>query len=157
MYDTFLHFIFNHKCSILVGHKCVIWAATCEFQHCGILTGVDSDVPVQPPFKLRNSQWCLVSGLTVIWYSSDHQRLRSDCAYTQADLRLCWSHIPYCWKSHVAAHLCNDSLFRRWYRQSLFYVEKSLIFFVNCLLANSPYKYHTFLPQTISSYIRLLY
>ena len=23
----------------------------------------------------------------------------------QADLRLCWSHIPHCWKSHVAAHI----------------------------------------------------
>ena len=23
----------------------------------------------------------------------------------QADLRLCWSHIPHCWKSHVKAHL----------------------------------------------------
>ena len=23
----------------------------------------------------------------------------------QADLRLCWSHIPHCWKSHVAAQL----------------------------------------------------
>ena len=21
--------------------------------------------------------------------------------YAQADLRLCWSHIPHCWKSHV--------------------------------------------------------
>ena len=25
------------------------------FQQCGILTSVDSDEPVQPPFKLRNS------------------------------------------------------------------------------------------------------
>ena len=24
----------------------------------------------------------------------------------QADLSLCWSHIPNCYKSHVAAHLC---------------------------------------------------
>ena len=24
----------------------------------------------------------------------------------QAGLRLCWSHIPHCWKSHFAAHLC---------------------------------------------------
>ena len=24
----------------------------------------------------------------------------------QADLRLCWSHIPYCWKPHALAHLC---------------------------------------------------
>ena len=38
-------------------------AATCDFQQCGILTSVDSDEPVQPPFKLRNSKWCSVSSL----------------------------------------------------------------------------------------------
>ena len=27
-----------------------------DFQQCGILTSVDSDEPVQPPFKLRNSK-----------------------------------------------------------------------------------------------------
>ena len=32
-----------------------------NFQQCGILSNVDSDEPVQPPFKLRNSKWCLVS------------------------------------------------------------------------------------------------
>ena len=26
-----------------------------DFQQCGILTSVDSDEPVQPPVKLRNS------------------------------------------------------------------------------------------------------
>ena len=31
-------------------------AATCDFQRCGILTNVDSDEPVQPPFQLRNSK-----------------------------------------------------------------------------------------------------
>ena len=31
-------------------------AVTCDFQQCGILTSVDSDEPVQPPFKLRNSK-----------------------------------------------------------------------------------------------------
>ena len=36
------------------------WAVTCDFQQCGILTSVDSDEPVQPPFKLRNSKWCLL-------------------------------------------------------------------------------------------------
>ena len=30
-----------------------IWATTCDFQQCGILTSVDSDEPVQPPSKLR--------------------------------------------------------------------------------------------------------
>ena len=29
---------------------------TCDYQQCDILTNVDSDEPVQPPFKLRNSK-----------------------------------------------------------------------------------------------------
>ena len=37
------------------------WAVACDFQQCGILTCVDSDEPLQPPFKLKNSKWCLVS------------------------------------------------------------------------------------------------
>ena len=41
-----------------------IWASTCEFQQCGILTNVDSNESVQPPFKLRNSKCCSVTSLT---------------------------------------------------------------------------------------------
>ena len=37
-----------------------IWAVTCDFQQCGILTCVDSDKPVQPPTKLRNAKCCSV-------------------------------------------------------------------------------------------------
>ena len=33
------------------------WAAT----QCGILMSVDSDEPVQPPYKLTNSKWCSVN------------------------------------------------------------------------------------------------
>ena len=47
------------------------WAVTCDFQQCGILTCVDSDEPLQPPFKLRNSEWCSGSSLTIIEYSND--------------------------------------------------------------------------------------
>ena len=54
-----------------------IWAATCDFQQCGILTSVDSDEPVQPPFKLRNSKCCSISSLTVVECSADWQRLWS--------------------------------------------------------------------------------
>ena len=81
-----------------------IWAATRDFQQCGILTSVDSDVPVQPPVKHRNSKWCSVSSLTVIEYSSDTQMLWSVCTYAQG-----WS-VPLLvanttfWKSHVTAH-----------------------------------------------------
>ena len=42
-----------------------------DFQLFAILTSVDSDEPVQPPFKGRNSKFCSVSSLTVIEYSSD--------------------------------------------------------------------------------------
>ena len=96
------------------------WATTCDFHQCGILTSVDSDEPVQPPFKLRNSKSCSVSSLTVIEYSSGLQRLWSDWAYAQAHLRLCWSHIPHCWKSHAL-------LYKRRYVKFLFVCFDSLL------------------------------
>ena len=83
------------------------WALTCDFQQCGILTSVDSDKPLQSSVELRNPKWCSVRSLTLIDYSSDSQRLWPDCAYAQADLRQCWSHIPHCWKSHIAAQMSN--------------------------------------------------
>ena len=54
------------------------WAVACDFQQCGILTYIDSDEPVQPPFKLRNSKLCLVSSLKFMEYSNDEQMLWSD-------------------------------------------------------------------------------
>ena len=87
------------------------WAVTCGFQQCGILAWIDSEESVQPPFKLRNSKWCSVSRWIFIEYSSNQQRLWSDCTYAQAGLSLCWSHIPHCWKSHVAAQLSVSLLY----------------------------------------------
>ena len=94
--------------ALLVAHTLLLEisiASACDFQQCGILTSLDSDETVQPPFKLRNSKLCSVSSLTLIELSSAKQRLWSDCAYAQADLRLCWSQIPHCWKSHALALL----------------------------------------------------
>ena len=70
------------------------WAGAWEFQQFDILTNVDSHEPVQPPFKLRNLKWDSVSSSTVIEYLSRQQRIWSVCAYAQAGLSLCWSHIP---------------------------------------------------------------
>ena len=81
-----------------------IWAVTCHFQQCGVLTSVDSDKPLQPIFKLRHTKWCSVSSLIFKIYQSDQQRLWSGCPYAQANLRICWTHIPHCWKSHVVLH-----------------------------------------------------
>ena len=95
----------NHKESLSRTVRTDIWAAAAwDFQQCDILTCVDSDEPVQPPLKLRNSKYCSVNSLTLIEYSSDKQSLWSDCAYAQAGLSLCWSHIQHCWKSHALAH-----------------------------------------------------
>ena len=37
------------------GFKKLATTCACDFQQCGILTRVNSDKPVQPSFKLRNS------------------------------------------------------------------------------------------------------
>ena len=102
-----LLFLYGHINEVLQVHvpSKKIWAVTGDFQQCGILTSVDSDEPMQPPVKLRNSNWYLVSSLTFIEYSRDKQRLWLDCAYAQANLSLCWSHIPHCWKSHALAQI----------------------------------------------------
>ena len=39
----------THEISVLITYKCV-------FQQCAVLTSVDSDEPVQPPVKNRNSK-----------------------------------------------------------------------------------------------------
>ena len=61
---------FDHQQEIFFNIYCI-----CDFQQCDILTSVDSDAPMQPPFKLRNSKCCSVSSLTLKEYSSDKQRL----------------------------------------------------------------------------------
>ena len=75
---------------------------------CGILTSVDSDEPVQSPFKLGNSKWCSVSIITLI---KKFKRL------AKALIRLCvcagWS------ESSLVAHItlleisCRGSFQRR--------------------------------------------
>ena len=109
-----------------ISSKMISGALTHDFQQCGILTIVDSDEPVQPLFKVRHSKWGLVSSLTVIEYWSNQQRLWSVCAYAQAGLSLCWSHIPHCWKSHAMAQLLVRSIFiwsENWSLQLLFNIE----------------------------------
>ena len=35
------------------GYKNNMWAVACDFQKCGVLTGVESDKPVQPLLSLE--------------------------------------------------------------------------------------------------------
>ena len=75
-------------------------------------------------FQLRSFKLCSDSSLTLLEYLGDKQRLWSDCAYAQADLRLCWLHIPDCWKSHRAAHISCEYL--SFHEAQFSYFSKSL-------------------------------
>ena len=115
----------NHEHKITFMSQNRIWAVKFDFQQCGILTSVGSDEPVQPPFKPRNLKWGPVSSLTVIEYLSDQQRFWSVCAYAQASLSLCWTHIPNWWKSHATAHFRFDNArFSIWLNSFSFFITK---------------------------------
>ena len=47
------------------GWRLHLLTATWDFQQCGSLTWIDSDEPMQPPFKLRNFKCCSVSSFTI--------------------------------------------------------------------------------------------
>ena len=49
-----LNMVFKVSCVMFLIYS--KWAVTCDFQQNCILTSVDSDAAVQPPFKLRNSK-----------------------------------------------------------------------------------------------------
>ena len=54
-----------------ITHTPDIRGAALDFQQFHILTSVDSEEPLQPPFKHKNSKWYSVSSFTIIDYSSD--------------------------------------------------------------------------------------
>ena len=70
------------------------WALTCDFQQWGISTCVDSDEPVHPQFKFRNSKWCSVSSVTLTECSSDKQRFGSNCGYAGSTYHIVWNPMP---------------------------------------------------------------
>ena len=84
------------------------WAATWDFQQCGFWTWVDSDEPVQPPFKLRNSKWYSVSSLTIIGYSSDSKG--SD--QTVCLRRLIWGFAGHTY--HIGENLMSRLIYLRY-------------------------------------------
>ena len=62
-------------------------AMTCDFQHRGILKSVDSDEPVQPPFKLRDSKIMMFGQ----WLKSHRIFKRPAKALIRLCVWACWS------------------------------------------------------------------
>ena len=69
-------------------HQIYITFEPCHVIPNRILNCVDSDEPVQPPFKLRGSKCCSLITLSRIVYFKRQTRLWSDCAYVQAGLSI---------------------------------------------------------------------
>ena len=65
---------------------------------------MDSCELLSPPFKLETP-----GGVqSVAWRSWNTQApIKGSDQTAQADLRLCWSHISHCWKSHALAHILS--------------------------------------------------
>ena len=80
-----------------------------------------------------NFKWCSISSLKYIEYSNHQQRFWSDYTYAQAGLSLCWSHIPYCWKSQVPAQM------ERFFMFSLYLHKKKLVQRLAAMLCNVKY------------------
>ena len=65
----------------------------------------DSDQPGHPPSLIRVFAICVKKAWVLSYPLSTLQRLWSDCADAQADLILCWVHLPFCWFCRVLAHM----------------------------------------------------
>ena len=55
-----------------------------------------TDQPIRTPTMARVLVYSSLNSLEAVEGTSDQRRLRSDCAYAQADLSLRWSHKSYC-------------------------------------------------------------
>ena len=64
-----------------------------------------SDQPGHPPSLIRVFAVRLKKARVLSYLLGAQQRFWSDCADAQADLSLCWAHMPFCWFCHDAAHL----------------------------------------------------
>ena len=86
----------------------------CQSLQCSHTKSMDVDEACADPesFVRKGSNsdnvfFKLVKGERIqIPLQADHHRKRN-AIYAQADLRLCWSHVPHCWKSHVGL-IYND-------------------------------------------------
>ena len=67
----------------------------------------DSDQPGHPPSLIRVFAVRMKKNWVLSYPLSTLRRLWSDLADAQADLSLCWVHMPFCWFCHAVAHLIS--------------------------------------------------
>ena len=67
----------------------------------------DSDRPGHPPSPIRVFAVRMKKAWVLSYPLSAQRRLWSDWAKAQADLSLCWAHMPFCWFCHAVAQMWN--------------------------------------------------
>ena len=90
-------------CIIIINTQ--TWAALWQNQHCGCAPSEDADQPGHPPSLIRVFALHPLGSWGPKVCSCGQRRLWSDWANTQADLSLCWAHMPFRWFCHATAHL----------------------------------------------------
>ena len=65
----------------------------------------DSDQTGHPPSLIRVFAVRMKKAWILNYPLSEQRRLWSDWADAQADMSLCWAHMPFCWFCHEVAHL----------------------------------------------------
>ena len=70
----------------------------------------DSDQPGHLPSLIRVFTVHMKKAWILSYPLSAQRRLWSDWADAQADLTLCWAHMPFCWFCHQVAHMWTVQL-----------------------------------------------
>ena len=73
------------------------------------VTSKDSDQPIHPP-NMVSFLFSSLYSLEAVEGTCEQRRLWSDCANAQADLRLRWSHKPYCRFYRALLKLCRVAI-----------------------------------------------
>ena len=89
----------------LYGKYNYIWAASWQTNKMACAPSEDSDQPGHPPSLIRVFAVRLKKARLLSYTWSAQRKLWSDWAGAQADLSLCWEHMPFCWFCHDAAHI----------------------------------------------------
>ena len=73
------------------------------------VTSKDSDLPVHPPSVTKVLVYPSLNCLEAVEGTYDQRRLRSACAYAQADRSLRWAHMSFCLFCHERTQMFNSS------------------------------------------------
>ena len=107
------------------------WATSWQNKQNDGAPSEDSDQPKHPPSLIRVFAVRMKKAWVLSYPLSAQRRLWSDWADAQADLRLRWAHMPFCWFCHEATQLCFSVFLTTWTIKRISLSEAHLISHLN--------------------------